>query len=49
MNLVMGSRENDVSLLEKDDPFGESKVGVRPFVDLIGEGDVDAEKKNVPV
>ena len=45
----MGSWQNNVSLLEKDDPFGETEVGVRPFVNLVGEGHVDAEQEDVPV
>ncbi len=42
---VMFPWEDNVAVLQPDHQTRESRVRVRPFVDLVGEGDKEAEHK----
>lgn len=41
--------QDDVPVLQEDDPARKAKVGVGPLVDLVGHGDEDDEGKDVTV
>ncbi len=45
MDPVVLARENDVVILQPRDDQGQTTVGVRPLVDLVGEGDQYAKSQ----
>ena len=49
MNTVMLSRQNYVPILKLLNPPWQTKVRVRPLVNLIGKGDKDCQGKHVTV
>lgn len=49
MNSVMFARENDVAVLQEGDPAWQSKIGVRPLMDLIGQCHKYAQRIKVAV
>lgn len=45
VNAVMTLRENDMPILQGFDPTRQPEVGVRPFVELVGQADEDGQQK----
>lgn len=49
MDSVVFAREDDVAILQKGDPAWQSKVGVRPLMDLIGQCHKDGQRIHIAV
>lgn len=49
VDAVVLAGQDDVPVLQQHHPAGQAEVGVRPLVDLVGEGHEDAQCKQVAV
>lgn len=49
MDAVVLPGKDDVEVLQEHDPTREAEVGVRPLVNLVGEGHEDGQCKQVAV
>lgn len=49
MNSMVFAREDDVAVLQESDPAWQPKIGVRPLMDLIGQGHKNGQRIHVAV